>query len=102
MGVQNYYRSNCMLMKRGEIEVKDFWYWERKFLGFSFTAGPEVRRVIAPKALDRFKQRIREITIRAKGVGMETTMAELAPYMRSWRGYFGFCETPDVLIGLTL
>jgi len=74
---------------------------ERKFLGFSFTAGPEVRRVIAPKALDRFKQRIREITIRAKGVGMETTMAELAPYMRGWRGYFGFCETPDVLIGLT-
>ena len=74
---------------------------ERKFLGFSFTAGPEVQRVIAPKALDRFKQRIREITIRAKGVSMETTMAELAPYMRGWRGYFGFCETPGVLIGLT-
>jgi RNA-directed DNA polymerase len=74
---------------------------ERKFLGFSFTAGPQVKRVIAPKALDRFKQRIREITIRAKGVSMETTMAELAPYMRGWRGYFGFCETPEVLIGLT-
>jgi RNA-directed DNA polymerase len=28
---------------------------ERKFLGFSFSAGPEVKRVIAPKALDRFK-----------------------------------------------
>src|SRR6516225_428636 len=28
---------------------------ERKFLGFSFTAGPEVKRTIAPKALDRFK-----------------------------------------------
>jgi RNA-directed DNA polymerase len=27
---------------------------ERKFLGFSFTAGPEVKRVIAPKAVDRF------------------------------------------------
>ena len=74
---------------------------ERKFLGFSFTAGPEVKRIIASKALDRFKQRIREITIRAKGVSMETTMAELAPYMRGWRGYFGFCETPAVLIGLT-
>jgi RNA-directed DNA polymerase len=35
---------------------------ERKFLGFSFSAGPEPKRVIAPKALDRFKQRIREIT----------------------------------------
>jgi RNA-directed DNA polymerase len=74
---------------------------ERKFLGFSFSAGPEVKRVIAPKALDRFKQRVRDITRRAKGVSMKTTIEELAPYMRGWRGYFGFCETPEVLIGLT-
>jgi RNA-directed DNA polymerase len=74
---------------------------ERKFLGFSFSAGPEVKRVIAPKALDRFKRRVRDITRRAKGVSMKTTIEELAPYMRGWRGYFGFCETPEVLIGLT-
>jgi RNA-directed DNA polymerase len=74
---------------------------ERKFLGFSFTAGPEVKRVIAPKALDRFKQRVREITRRAKGVSLETTIEELAPYMRGWRGYFGFSETPEVLVSLT-
>jgi RNA-directed DNA polymerase len=74
---------------------------ERKFLGFSFRVGPEVKRVIAPKALDRFKQRIRETTRRAKGVSIETTIAELAPYLRGWRSYFGFCETPEVLIGLT-
>ena len=74
---------------------------ERKFLGFSFSAGPEVKRVIAPKALDRFKQRIREITRRAKGVSIETTIAELAPYLRGWRNYFGFCETPEVLVYLT-
>src|SRR5262252_6537167 len=73
----------------------------RKFLGFSFTTGSQVQRVIAPKALDRFKQRIREITRQAKGVSMETTMEELAPYMRGWRSYFGFCETPDVLVYLT-
>jgi RNA-directed DNA polymerase len=74
---------------------------ERKFLGFSFTAGLEAKRVIAPQALDRFKQRIREITRRAKGVSMTTTIEELAPYMRGWRSYFGFCETPDVLVSLT-
>jgi len=74
---------------------------ERKFLGFSFKVGPEVKRVIAPKALDRFKHRIREITRRAKGVSMETTIEELAPYMRGWRNYFGFCETPEVLVALT-
>jgi RNA-directed DNA polymerase len=75
--------------------------WERTFLGFSFTAGPGVKRVIAPKALDRFEQRVREITQRAKGVSMETTMEDLAPYMPGWRGYFGFCKTPEVPIGLT-
>jgi RNA-directed DNA polymerase len=74
---------------------------ERKFLGFSFTDGPEVRRRIAAKAIARFKQRIREITRHAKSVSLETTMATLAPYMRGWRAYFGFCETPDVLIQLT-
>jgi RNA-directed DNA polymerase len=74
---------------------------ERKFLGFSFTAGPEVKRVIAPKALDRFKRRIREITRRAKGVSIQKTIEELASYMRGWHSYFGFCETPVVLEYLT-
>ncbi len=74
---------------------------ERKFLGFSFSAGPEVKRIIAPKALERFRHRIREVTRRAKGVSMETTIAELAPYLRGWRSYFGFCETPDELMYLT-
>lgn len=74
---------------------------ERKFLGFSFTTGTEVKRTIAPKALERFKRRIREITRQAKGVSIETTIAELAPYMRGWRGYFGFCETPEELLYLT-
>src|SRR6202022_936759 len=74
---------------------------ERKFLGFSFTAGPCIKRTIAPKSLERFKQRIRDTTRRAKGVSIKTTMEELAKYMRGWRGYFGFCETPEVLIALT-
>src|SRR5438445_6141500 len=55
---------------------------ERKLLGFSFSTGPEIKRAIAPKALERFKKRIREITCRAKGVSIEATMAELVPYLR--------------------
>src|SRR3989440_6256605 len=74
---------------------------ERKFLGFSFAAGPDIKRTIAPKSLERFKQRIRETTRKAKGVSIKTTMEELAKYLRGWRGYFGFCETPEVLIALT-
>src|SRR5437899_10408561 len=30
-----------------------------------------------------------------------TRSLAVAPYMRGWRSYFGFCETPEVLIGLT-
>src|SRR6202051_4738648 len=74
---------------------------ERKFLGFSFTTGPDIKRRIAPKSLERFKRRIRDITQRVKGVSMKTTMEKLAPYMRGWRNYFGFCETPEVLVALT-
>jgi RNA-directed DNA polymerase len=70
---------------------------ERKFLGFSFTSGKELKRKIAPKAINRFKERVREITLQGKGRSMEQTMEELARYVRGWRGYFGFCETTSVL-----
>ena len=70
---------------------------ERKFLGFSFTGGKEPKRKIAPKAIDRFKERIREITHQSRGRSMEQVVEKLARYVRGWRGYFGFCETPSVL-----
>jgi RNA-directed DNA polymerase len=67
------------------------------FLGFSFTGGKELKRKIAPKAIDRFKERVREITHKSRGQSMKTVMEELAQYLRGWRAYFGFCETPSVL-----
>ncbi len=74
--------------------------WERKFLGFSFTAGQQPKRRIAPKAADRFKERVRELTRRTRGVSAERMAEELARYLRGWLGYFGRCETPSVLEGL--
>ena len=73
---------------------------ERKFLGFSFTAGREPRRRIAPKALARFKERVRELTRRTRGVSLVQMTAQLARYLRGWRGYFGYCQTPYVLQAL--
>jgi RNA-directed DNA polymerase len=74
--------------------------WERKFLGFSFTWNREPKRRIAPKAVQRFKQRVRELTRRTKGVSIERMAEELAQYLRGWIGYFGRCQTPSVLQGL--
>ena len=69
----------------------------RKFLGFSFTAGKEPRRRIAPKALERFKGRVRELTRRTRGVSLEQMVEELGRYLRGWAEYFSRCETPSVL-----
>jgi RNA-directed DNA polymerase len=74
--------------------------WARKFLGFSFTRFGEPRRRIAPKAILRFKERIRELTQRTRGVSTERMAEELTRYLRGWLGYFGKCQTPSVLVGL--
>jgi RNA-directed DNA polymerase len=71
--------------------------WERKFLGFSFTGGRTPKRRIAPKAVLRYKERVRERTRRTRGVSTDRMAEELARYLRGWLGYFGNCETPSVL-----
>ena len=69
---------------------------DRKFLGFSISNDGSERR-IAPKALDRFRERIREHTGRTRGLSLPQIIEDLAPYLIGWRGYFGFCQTPRVL-----
>ena len=71
--------------------------WARKFLGFSFTWQREPKRRIAPKAIARFKQRVRELTRRTRGVSVEKMVEQVGRYLTGWRGYFGFCQTPSVL-----
>ena len=74
--------------------------WERKFLGFSFTWAETPKRRIAPKVVVRFKEQVRELTSRTRGVSIEQIAEELARYLRGWIGYFGNCETPSVLRSL--
>ncbi len=74
---------------------------DRKFLGFTFIERKGVvRRYIAPKALLRFKERIRELSGRNRGISMEQMVEDLSRYLRGWRGYFAFCETPWQLASL--
>jgi len=74
--------------------------WERKFRGFSFTRAFTPKRRIAPKAVARFKERVRELTRRTRGVSIEKMAEELARNLRGLIGYFGRCETPSVLRSL--
>jgi RNA-directed DNA polymerase len=74
--------------------------WERKFLGFTFTANRQPKRRVASKALARFTRKVRELTRRTRGISVQEMVEQLATYLRGWGGYFGFCQTPSVLEGL--
>jgi len=73
---------------------------DRKFLSFSFTGGKNVKRRIAPKAIQRFKAKVRRLTHRHKGQSLRQMVGPLSEYLRGWRGYFGHCQTPSVLAAL--
>lgn len=70
---------------------------KRKFLGFSFTARKEPKRRIAPKALDRMKTKLKELTRRTRGIDARSMVEQVSVYLRGWIGYFGICQTPSVL-----
>ena len=57
---------------------------ERKFLGFSISNDGGERR-IAPKALDKFKTQIRDMTRRTRGISLPQLIEELTPYLIGWR-----------------
>ncbi len=72
---------------------------ERKFLGFTISNDGSERR-ISTKALDKFRNRIRELTQRTRGLSLSKIVESMTRYLVGWRGYFGFCQTPRVLSNL--
>jgi RNA-directed DNA polymerase len=74
--------------------------WRCKFLGFRIIVGKETKRGIAPKSLSRFKKRVRKLTCYRRGVTIEQMIEKLNRYLIGWRGYFGYCQTPSVMVRL--
>jgi RNA-directed DNA polymerase len=72
---------------------------QRKFLGFSFwvAKGRVVKLRVAPQALERLKDRVRQITSRSGGRSLARVCEELGTYLAGWRGYFRIADTPRVL-----
>ena len=70
----------------------------RKFLGFELyeTRKDEVKRAVSRKALETFKQRIRQLTRRSGGRSIEQVVEGLRPYVLGWKAYFGMVQTPNV------
>jgi len=70
---------------------------ERKFLGFSFTSGRELKIKLSDKAAKSVKSRIKKITRRSRGISLLQVIKELSEYLRGWVGYYRIIETPTVL-----
>jgi RNA-directed DNA polymerase len=70
--------------------------WQRSFLGFTLTEETEPRRCIADKAVTRFKDRVRHLTGRNRGVSLPRMIAELNPLLRGWAGYFRLSQMREL------
>lgn len=70
----------------------------RKFLGYELwmARAGEVKRAVAKKALETFKQRIRQLTGRSGGRSIAQVIEGLRPYVLGWKAYFGLTQTPKI------
>jgi group II intron reverse transcriptase/maturase len=70
----------------------------RKLLGYCLwrSAGGEVKRAVADKALDTFKRRIRHITRRTCGRNLSEVAEALRRYLPGWKAYFRLAQTPRI------
>lgn len=68
----------------------------RKFLGYSFYGKNPVRFRIAPRTIERLKERVRTITARSNGMSIEQRTFALSIYFRGWMQYYRLAQTPSV------
>jgi len=72
-----------------------------KYLGYSFYIRKgEGRLRIHPKSIQKFKDKIREITGRSNGMGIEARKIRLNQMVRGWTNYFKLADAKKLIQGL--
>lgn len=64
--------------------------WERKFLGF--TINPQGKIGVAPKSVERFKQKVREVWRSCQSLSSSKLRDQWRAYVRGWWAYYGLAE----------
>jgi group II intron reverse transcriptase/maturase len=67
---------------------------KRKFLGYSFRGDGELR--VSDQAMTKFKDKIRELTKRNKGISLEIVIFKLNQYLNGWVSYFRLSVSKSV------
>jgi group II intron reverse transcriptase/maturase len=73
---------------------------ERKFLGLRIVKMKEAIISIAPKSIDRFKKKVREITKRNRGISLLRMVEELNRYTMGWVNYFGIAKAKSLMMDM--
>lgn len=71
---------------------------QTKFLGYTIQIDGNLS--IAKKSIDRFKEKVRRITKRNRGVKFEQIISELIPLLRGWLNYFQYARCKSLLMNL--
>ncbi|MDP1900693.1 MAG: group II intron reverse transcriptase/maturase [Rubrivivax sp.] len=95
--LRNGYARLALRVNEGKTAVGPV--WGRKFLGYCLMASPqgEVKRAVAPQALDKLRDRIRQLTSRTRGRSLEQMAEDLRRYVPGWKAYFRLAQTPNVM-----
>ena len=62
--------------------------WRLKFLGYSFLADKDATLRLAPKTVERFKERIRELTSRSRSMSIQERIRKVNAYILGWVAYY--------------
>jgi RNA-directed DNA polymerase len=68
--------------------------WKAKFLGYSMTVHRQPRLKVAERSVERFKEKVRQLTRKGRGRNLERFIEEdLNPVVRGWANYYGKAGT---------
>lgn len=70
--------------------------WNRKFLGFTLTRERTNRITVAPQAIQRLKDKLRQKFREGRGRNLRSFLEEMKPLLRGWANYFSMAQTRQV------
>jgi RNA-directed DNA polymerase len=91
------YAKLRLTVNEAKTAVADF--RGRKFLGYCLyaTAQGEVKRAVSHQAMQRLRERLRQLTRRTRGRSLEQIADDLRNYVPGWKAYFRLAQTPKVM-----
>jgi RNA-directed DNA polymerase len=96
-GLRRCYAGLALKVNESKTAVGEV--WGRKFLGYCFwpTRGrpgqDTMCRAVAAAAIERLKQRLRDITRRSRGRSLTEVVTELRRYVPGWKAYFRLAQS---------